>query len=402
MSKQELLISNIYGFLVSRLAIYKALVGAKPANISQHIAKAVTTMELQEEDIAFAQLGQRALAGDARNDGGQKEELKMAPVYSSAAREAARSPPRGGASHDLQQYGLLGWHRNVSSLNHIPDGLDEAVPEAYKDLRPMPMILNTDTPWSAFICGSQGSGKSHTLACMLENCLMKNVENGRLTQPLAGIVFHYDTGSPSVCEAAKLCSKAIKVKVLVSPVCINTMTDMYKNIPGSANLTVVPLKLLPKHLSAGRMKNLMAFEKDEKMPLYMATVSRELQKIGKKADKNRTKEFNYKDFRKDVPNKLESGQRTMLEQRLLNLDSFLQDARTDVFDHEPGTLTVVDLTSDWIDAREACQLFDICLQIFMEGVSSSSGGPPSRVIALDEAHKVGRHLSLGHDYWSKD
>jgi hypothetical protein len=26
-----------------------------------------------------------------------------------------------------------------------------------------PVLLNTDSPWSAFLCGSQGSGKSHTL-----------------------------------------------------------------------------------------------------------------------------------------------------------------------------------------------------------------------------------------------
>jgi hypothetical protein len=88
------------------------------------------------------------------------------------------------------------------------------------------LFYNVTAPSSVFICGSQGSGKSHTLAILLENCLMQSVANS-LTRPLAGLVFHYDSfvsdagGLP--CEAAYLSSnKNVSVRVLCAPT--NTAT----------------------------------------------------------------------------------------------------------------------------------------------------------------------------------
>ena len=46
-----------------------------------------------------------------------------------------------------------------------------------------PIMQNVHTPNSAFICGSQGSGKSYTLSCILENCLLPDRATGRLEQP---------------------------------------------------------------------------------------------------------------------------------------------------------------------------------------------------------------------------
>lgn len=89
------------------------------------------------------------------------------------------------------------------------------------------LFFNIATPSSAFICGSQGSGKSHTLSSLLENCLMKS-EVSQIEHPLAGLIFHYDSftsderGTP--CEAAHLSSnKRIKVRVLCSPANIKTI-----------------------------------------------------------------------------------------------------------------------------------------------------------------------------------
>lgn len=88
---------------------------------------------------------------------------------------------REGASYDIQnavlastvtvkeaeellpQYGLLG---NFSS-NNI---------KASKDLVDNIVLLNTNIPFSAFICGVQGSGKSYTTSCLLGetafNCIL--------------------------------------------------------------------------------------------------------------------------------------------------------------------------------------------------------------------------------------
>lgn len=50
---------------------------------------------------------------------------------------------------------------------------------------------------------------------------------------------------------------------------------------------------------------------------------------------------------------------------------------------EKGSLTIVDLSCPFVSANEACALFNICLSIFLK-----DRGSGSRIIALDEAHKV--------------
>lgn len=113
------------------------------------------------------------------------------------------------------QFGLL------AKLNQT---LSHPIGRLFHDLR---IFYNISPPSSTSICGSQGSGKSHTLSCMLENCLISS-KAGRLPNPLTGVVFHYDTfisdtmGSP--CEAAFLSSHPdVEVRVLCSPANLHTM-----------------------------------------------------------------------------------------------------------------------------------------------------------------------------------
>lgn len=139
------------------------------------------------------------------------------------------------------------------------------------------LFINMNAPWSAFICGYQGSGKSHTLSCMLEAAL-KPSRLGKLPCPLAGMVFHYDkfTGfsASQICEAAYLGSTGIPVTVLVSPSNFHGMRRAYENMPGlsskSPRPVVAPLLLEEKHLNIERMLRLMAIdEKEGKVSLYM-------------------------------------------------------------------------------------------------------------------------------------
>lgn len=118
----------------------------------------------------------------------------------------------------FSQYGLLGGNALVL------DALARDPKSAKLEPR---LYFNIAAPSSVFICGSQGSGKSHTLSCLLENCLVKSFAN-KLQNPLAGLIFHYDTftsdtvGTP--CEAAYLASnKKIRVKILCSPTNIETI-----------------------------------------------------------------------------------------------------------------------------------------------------------------------------------
>ena len=112
---------------------------------------------------------------------------------------------------------------------------------------------------------------------MLESALMPS-RLGKLPNPLAAIVFHYDkfTGfaKSQICEAALLCSAEIPVTVLVSPSNLYRMRNAYENIPdlsqNEIKPVVAPLLLEERHLNVERMMKLMAIdEKEGKISLYM-------------------------------------------------------------------------------------------------------------------------------------
>lgn len=126
------------------------------------------------------------------------------------------------------QYELLGMRLKTIGAQEVTD----TVPELHQNL----IYTNTNAPWSAFICGSKGGGKSHTLSCLPENALLSTGPAAVLTNPLAGLVFHYDNftshSSSQLCEAAYLCSQGVPVRVLVSPSNIWAMEKIYHNLPG--------------------------------------------------------------------------------------------------------------------------------------------------------------------------
>ena len=121
-----------------------------------------------------------------------------------------------------------------------------------------------------------GSGKSHTLSCILEASLQDS-RLGPLPKPLAAMVFHYDKFSghsnTQVCESAYLASQGIDVKVLVSPTSYYRMKELYKNLAGfpadAKKPSVEPLFLRESHLNAERMLKLMAVEGEGNSSLYM-------------------------------------------------------------------------------------------------------------------------------------
>ena len=204
----------------------------------------------------------------------------MTPLFSASVldhtiEESIHQSTRSGSDGQVfPQYGLLcGVLTRCGSDGQVDDTKTDGT-AGYTDPR---VYLNTNTPWSSFICGSQGSGKSHTLSCMLENCMLPLTKLGRLPNPLSGLVFHYDKfgsyNSSQMCEVAHLCSAGIPVNVLVSPTNVWAMKEVYEHIPGVTKKhqpTVHRLLLQEKHLSIDKMMRLMAVsESDGPMPLYM-------------------------------------------------------------------------------------------------------------------------------------
>ncbi|KAL4931026.1 uncharacterized protein BDV17DRAFT_19247 [Aspergillus undulatus] len=332
----------------------------------------------------------------------QNAEVHADTVADSEARYL-KSDPESAADADTDpgpstplQYGLLAGVSDKLRLTNARVKAGEPV-AAEEDPR---LFFNITPPSSTFICGSQGSGKSHTLSCILEACLIPSSKLGRLPKPLAAVVFHYDTfisdarGQP--CEAAYLASNdEIEVRVLCAPTNIPTIKKTYAGL----NVTIEPLTIDQGHLGTQRMMELMAVSEDD-VPLYMESVKRILREMRIAQQKSGARGFNYREFRTRIDGcDFTPGQMAPLLQRLDALESFMPASQTKLATRKrtkvggggtdwtsvPGRLTIVDLSCPCISPATACSLFNICLSIFLQ--SDMNGVNVGRVVALDEAHK---------------
>ena len=262
--------------------------------------------------------------------------------------------------------------------------------------------LNLEEPFSAFICGVQGSGKSHTTSCILENALIPSSRLGRLGSPLSALVFNYgqfsgDGSGFSISEAAFLGASHTefpehphvrKVNVLVSPSNYFHMAELYLRIP---NVTVTKFKLKPENLNADIMRPLMNISESDEMPLYLAAVAQLLRDMW-----TESQSFNYFDFKNRLKKfRFNPAQTNMLQMRLGLLDSFLDlDNTCPEPQFNEGEITIMDLSCPFVDANTACTLFGIGLKHYLR--SSAAG----KMVVLDEAHRVCflSRRSLLHEY----
>lgn len=277
-----------------------------------------------------------------------------------------------------------------------------------------PILLNTNEPSSVFLCGSQGSGKSYTLTCMLENHLLKDSAVGVQNETIPGFVFHYDTnGAACLAEAVSLCTRGIKVRVLVAWNNYTSMKRLYDGLGARLchKIEVRPLLFQDGDLTATHIQRLMLFDETaSNPPVYLGVLLGILSKITRT-----TGAFSVKQFLLDqhvYP--WEKGQKGMLEQRVDLLRAFTASATPAIVEFEnsketaeivrqkkfeqgvglpgdcitveKGTLTIIDLSGDFVDPATACTLFDICLSVILkrhQAKKISTG----LIIALDEAHK---------------
>lgn len=313
-------------------------------------------------------------------------EIETSPIFTETVRQRAPGLIASASDSCFPQYGVIA---NVSdNVGSRSDGL---------------LYFNVAAPSSTFICGSQGSGKSHTLSCLLENCLIPS-DAGNLPRPLTGIVFHYDTfisdtgGSP--CEAAFLSSHPnINVRVLCAPTNVATIRATYRRFP---RVQIEELRINETDLNTQRMMDLMAVKEGGSMPLYLHVVNRILRDL--RLEQQRTgSSFSYAMFRAMIEGEpLTVAQKGPLVQRLDTLESFMVKEQVKLvfpgssskkgtkkvlaagnsWAPRPSQLTIVDLSCPCVTAETACSLFNICLSLFLE--QSTHVG---RIIALDEAHK---------------
>ncbi|TFK43390.1 hypothetical protein BDQ12DRAFT_642878 [Crucibulum laeve] len=275
------------------------------------------------------------------------------------------------------QYGVLG--RTLSIYN-------KSAAETLTDER---LYINTNAPFSAIVCGVQGSGKSHTVSTILENMLIPNFSPiGTLTKALCGLVLHFGEGGPGShpSEAAWLSNsisshvKAPPVRVFVSHSSLSTMRRVYA--PLGNKVQVEPLYFKQSELDAAAFLSMMAVGSSDSAPLYMQIILSILRTLGEN--------YTYKAFmaQLELSKKIfNPAQLSGLEQRMSLLTSFLDPApvasqKNCLPRFAPGQLTIIDLSDPFLDAASACGLFEIILRLFVRADVDTG-----KVLVVDEAHK---------------
>ncbi|KAG9048457.1 hypothetical protein FS837_012831 [Tulasnella sp. UAMH 9824] len=277
-----------------------------------------------------------------------------------------------GLANAVPQYGVLGSIVSVHAQGMV---------EVHNDDR---IYLNTNAPFSAVVCGVQGSGKSHTVGVLLESMLIANDSRlGVLPKPLSALVLHFGEsgGGAQPCEAAYQCVstdptvRSPAITVYVSPTQYNTMKRLYQSIFQN-RIQVLPLKINHAELDAKSILSMMSVSTNKEPPLYVQLILNILRELGET--------FTYTRFKLKLEERAKTfnpAQKAMCDQRLSLLESFLEHNSAKAR-FKAGEVTIVDLTDPFIDAAGACSLFEIITRLFIRADVGTG-----KVLVVDEAHK---------------
>ncbi|KAK1236705.1 Vacuolar protein-sorting-associated protein 33 [Marasmius sp. AFHP31] len=236
------------------------------------------------------------------------------------------------------------------------------------------LYMNANAPFSAVVCGVQGSGKSHTVSVMLENLLIQDCNSiGSLKKPLCGLVLHFGEGGTgaSPCEAAWLAAS--------DRVGIKAPRGVYSSVARKGKVSVEPLLFEEGDLDAQTFLSMMAVGTSESAPLYIQILLSILRDMGET--------FSYPRFLTELEKSKKNfnpAQLSGLEQRLSLLKSFLRSKKAPANSPRfvPGELTIVDLSDPFIDPGSACGIFEVITRLFVRAKVDTG-----KFLLLDEAHK---------------
>ncbi|KAI2464937.1 hypothetical protein F4781DRAFT_435952 [Annulohypoxylon bovei var. microspora] len=332
----------------------------------------------------------------------EKAAFVKAPIYTVAVESAiiansvpSSSPPTGRPPSILDgtyfdsarderprtepQYGLIGVRQEPAGPGNVAASEEDRL-----------VLSNMNIPWSAFICGSQGSGKSQTLACLLENALLDHCPYNMLPHPLAGLVMCYKQypgmSTTQICETSTLCLSGIPVTVLVPH-----WNGWNGRLPGLQSGSLIPkvmnLVLYEDQIDKARLLKLMGIDTATNVtPFYTDTVLELIRTIELEGHR-----LTFSRFREQVSHlECKNCGEEFLKARVNLVDCMVDnrpaDTRDDAWAIKPGTLTIVDLSGPRLTSTDACALFSVCLSIFLEQRVKCD-----RVVALDDAQEYLAH-----------
>jgi hypothetical protein len=269
------------------------------------------------------------------------------------------------------------------------------------------IYLNVAEPFCMVALGVQGSGKSHTVATVVESCLLNfdmPAEDPliRIKTSMAVLAMHFGKTSDDACELAGLMKplpelKAIlghaapcaeRVVVLVSPSYFNQRVAYYEG-----NADVFPLLFRWSKLSAAHLRALMRLDDDNSQQLYVSVALDLLRRYQKE---EKIPDFN--DFMAEIEDLCASNsQAGPLRQRLQLLESFVVEAKgNEIFRGRhmgledcvaPGVLVIADLTDPLMSSADANGIFTVLLEQFRSVRGQNESETVAKLCVLDEAHR---------------
>ncbi|UPX19819.1 uncharacterized protein EKO05_0010070 [Ascochyta rabiei] len=351
------------------------------------LAKKLKQLQISSDDM----LAQTEAGDEAAIQRRGPDLLLYGKLLTDRNKHATTSPSSSAIERSIRQAPLLAAHVVAEHYkDFVPQyGLLGSLEDGEDDLLNSQLFLNTNVPFSAFVCGVQGSGKSHTTSCVLENAVLKSPNLGHLESPASTLVFSYGewsgTGAGFNISEATFLGAACpgypgqhvkRVTVLYSP-SNPAIKQLYKRLP---NVTLVPFKLKARTLDISALRTLMAVDEKSTTPLYMARVETILRGI---ASESKDGCFDYAEFKNQLAQEsFDPTQTNMLEMRLGLLESFLDlTGECPEPEYRPGELTIIDLSDAFVTPSTACILFKLGLERFLQSPA------PAKMLVLDEAHK---------------
>eukprot|EP00953_Heterococcus_sp_UTEX-ZZ885_P041804 21306-Heterococcus_DN1.PRE.2 len=263
-----------------------------------------------------------------------------------------------------------------------------------------PVYMNTNEPFCMVAVGAQSSDKTHTVAAVVENCVLSHASIAQQHEPMAALILHYDSDPSNSCELAALTmpsrepqlaaatdNMAVKqLAVLVSPN-YYIQREMYYSDNSAA--TVYPLLFEWSQLSAAQLVSLMRLDTTDNSS--SSSSSSCLAVLDRLKQYQRADEMpTFAEFVELCESCDVDATSSVLRQRLSLLQSFIADSSVNELLRyerkslealiEDGALVIADLTDPMLAAEEANRIFQLLLQQFRTVRKST-------LVVLSEAHK---------------
>jgi len=266
------------------------------------------------------------------------------------------------------------------------------------------IYMNSRDPFCLVSVGAQGTGKSHTLSCILENCLIElpQKDSMKCPPPTTALILYFGNSDASICKTVGLvntdpklcryltpndsknvCVPKVKTIILVSPTAYKQRRSAYKEKADFYD--VHPILLKWRSLQPRQIMDLMDLNStmNEIEEMKINNLFRQYQ---------RQDTFpNFTEFLKDVREAFQEVDKDRIEQKISQMQSWV--AESQVNEHiqssdlqaalESGkNFIIVDLTDQILGKEEVNGIFEIMINQFR--CLSTKG---KKILALDETKK---------------